>query len=110
MKSNILIVDVEVKIPSGPLHLQDFKSHSSEIPESQILKDELSAGPKFDEAHIQQLMEMGFPRNRCEKALFKTNNQGPEVAMNWLFEHMEDPGEKHSGLSILNSNSLLFRY
>ena len=46
----------------------------------------------LDESSIQQLMAMGFPRNRSEKAVFKTNNQGAEVAMNWLFEHMEDPG------------------
>jgi len=39
---------------------------------------------------IEQLMEMGFPRNRAEKALAKTNNRGVEPAMEWLFAHSED--------------------
>ena len=34
---------------------------------------------------------MGFPENRCKKALIKTGNSGADAAMNWLFEHMEDP-------------------
>lgn len=46
----------------------------------------------MDEAAVEQLMAMGFPRNRCMRALINTGNNGAEVAMNWLFEHMEDPG------------------
>jgi len=34
---------------------------------------------------------MGFPLIRCQKALLATNNQGSEVAMDWLIQHMEDP-------------------
>ena len=37
-------------------------------------------------------MAMGFPENRCKRALLNTGNNGAEIAMNWLFEHMEDPG------------------
>ena len=33
---------------------------------------------------------MGFPRNRCEKALHATGNGDADTAMNWLFQHMED--------------------
>jgi ubiquitin carboxyl-terminal hydrolase 5/13 len=44
-----------------------------------------------DESAVEQLMSMGFPRNRCVRALIKTGNNGPDVAMNWLFEHMDDP-------------------
>jgi len=36
-------------------------------------------------------MEMGFTRNRCLRAVIATDNNGAEVAMNWLFEHMDDP-------------------
>lgn len=40
---------------------------------------------------MAQLEAMGFPTVRCQKALLATGNSDPEVAMNWLFEHMEDP-------------------
>jgi len=40
---------------------------------------------------VNALMVMGFPRVRCERALKATNNSGPEVAMSWIFEHMDDP-------------------
>lgn len=39
---------------------------------------------------MADLEGMGFPRPRCEKALYKTGNSGSDAAMNWLFEHMED--------------------
>jgi ubiquitin carboxyl-terminal hydrolase 5/13 len=35
---------------------------------------------------------MGFSENRCSRAIINTGNTGVEVAMNWIFEHMEDPG------------------
>lgn len=47
--------------------------------------------PSVDESFVEQLTSMGFPRNRCVRALVKTGNNGPDVAMNWLFEHMDDP-------------------
>lgn len=49
------------------------------------------AAPAAEEAIVQQLMDMGFPRVRCEKAALGTSNAGAEEAMNWLFAHMEDP-------------------
>ncbi|KAF9901799.1 hypothetical protein EC991_005649 [Linnemannia zychae] len=38
-----------------------------------------------------QLVEMGFPRNRVLKALRATKNAGLQPAMDWLVEHSEDP-------------------
>ena len=35
---------------------------------------------------------MGFPTIRCQKALLATGNSDAEVAMEWLFGHMDDPG------------------
>lgn len=44
---------------------------------------------------MAQLEAMGFPTIRCQKALLATGNSDAETAMQWLFEHMEDPGGFH---------------
>ena len=51
-----------------------------------------ATGPDVDAAAVAQLEAMGFPTIRCQKALLATGNNGAEIAMGWLFEHMEDPG------------------
>ncbi|KAM9741408.1 UBX domain-containing protein 1 isoform 1-T2 [Menidia menidia] len=40
---------------------------------------------------LESLLEMGFDRNRAEKAVVNTGNQGIEQAMDWLMEHENDP-------------------
>lgn len=40
---------------------------------------------------LESLLEMGFDRNRAEKAVAITGNQGIEQAMDWLMEHENDP-------------------
>lgn len=50
------------------------------------------SGPSADEGIVAQLMDMGFPRVRCQKAALNTSNTGVEEAMNWLLSHMDDPG------------------
>lgn len=42
-------------------------------------------------ACVSQLTEMGFSTNAITRALHVTGNLETESAMNWLFEHMEDP-------------------
>ena len=37
------------------------------------------------------LMEMGFPEDRCKKALLITGNDSVEHGIQWLTEHVEDP-------------------
>lgn len=37
------------------------------------------------------LMEMGFPEERCKKALLLTGNDSVEHGIQWLTEHVEDP-------------------
>ena len=43
-----------------------------------------------DEAVLSQLVDMGFSRNGCTRALYETKNSGVEAAMNWVMEHMGD--------------------
>lgn len=52
---------------------------------------------------MSQLEAMGFPVLRCQKALLATGNSDPEAAMNWLFEHMEDPGRLPSSMDTMLS-------
>lgn len=49
--------------------------------------------PQFNEVAMAQLQAMGFPEIRCQKALLATGNSDPDAAMEWLFAHLEDPGE-----------------
>lgn len=46
---------------------------------------------EFNSSAMEQLEGMGFPTVRCQKALLATGNSNAETAMEWLFEHMDDP-------------------
>jgi uncharacterized UBP type Zn finger protein len=48
----------------------------------------------FNPEAMALLEGMGFPAVRCQKALLATGNNDPNVAMEWLFMHMEDPGQE----------------
>ncbi|XP_034765096.2 ubiquitin-associated domain-containing protein 1-like isoform X2 [Acipenser ruthenus] len=45
---------------------------------------------RVDEMALQQLTEMGFPERRAVKAL-RLNHMSVTQAMEWLFEHADDP-------------------
>ena len=52
---------------------------------------------QIDEGTVAQLVDMGFHVEACKKAVFNTNNSGVEAAMNWVMEHMDDPGNQYPG-------------
>jgi ubiquitin carboxyl-terminal hydrolase 5/13 len=62
--------------------------------ESALPEDEAVAAPSLpplNEGAFAQLQEMGFSAIRAEKALRITGNSDADTAMQWLFEHMDDP-------------------
>lgn len=86
-------VDVPVIVPDEPFLLDDYLSKGLQ-PDEELLPDEPEGQATAfmpDDVALAQLEGMGFPRNRCEKALHATGNSDANVAMEWLFAHMEDP-------------------
>ena len=61
--------------------------------------------PTFNADAMTMLAGMGFPEVRCQKALLATANENAELAMEWLFAHMEDPGTFSSPPSHHNLSS-----
>lgn len=44
----------------------------------------------YDENLMHILLNMGFPKEAIKRALFYTLNQGLEVAIKWLMDHITD--------------------
>lgn len=68
---------------------------------------EMGSTPEFvpREDVLPQLMEMGFSKEACKKALYYTGNSPDgEVAVQWLFEHIEDP-DINDSLVIKDNNN-----
>lgn len=85
-------VNVAVVVGDEPFLLDDYKSPGHQPSEELLPEDAAESKPSFvaNEDAAQQLEGMGFPRNRCEKALHATGNSDANAAMEWLFQHMED--------------------
>lgn len=85
-------VDVPIIVPDEPFLLDEYISSGQQTDE-ELLPEEETAAPSFvpNEAAVAQLEAMGFPPVRCQKALHATGNQDPNAAMEWLFQHMDDP-------------------
>ncbi|KAI5807462.1 hypothetical protein DFH27DRAFT_594209 [Peziza echinospora] len=88
-------LDVPVVVGDTPFSLDAYVSKGLQPDEEELPKDALEVKPKQsfnpDADSMLSLQEMGFPANRCIKALYHTGNSNSEDAMNWLFSHMEDP-------------------
>jgi ubiquitin carboxyl-terminal hydrolase 5/13 len=85
---------VQVDTPAH-VDLDSVRATDPATLQEQYLPEEGSAAaatkPAVNETLVQQLMTMGFPRNRCERAVHSTGNQNADVAMEWLLSHMDDP-------------------
>ncbi|XP_070560700.1 LOW QUALITY PROTEIN: ubiquitin carboxyl-terminal hydrolase 5-like [Ptychodera flava] len=84
-------LDVSIDIPDeldlSSLRGKGLQAGETELPEGDCPPQE----PQINEAIVEQLVNMGFDREGCRKAVYHTNNQGSEAAMEWVFQHMEDP-------------------
>jgi ubiquitin carboxyl-terminal hydrolase 5/13 len=49
--------------------------------------------PEVNAEALLQLVVMGFPETRCQKALLATGNVDADSALGWLLDHSEDPGK-----------------
>ncbi|KAI8451676.1 hypothetical protein BY996DRAFT_4585560 [Phakopsora pachyrhizi] len=81
-----LIINEEVSLDS--YHGTGLK------PDEQLLPDnvcEVSKEPPVNPETIAALESMGFLTARCRTAIIETGNSGVETAMNWLFEHVDEP-------------------
>jgi len=86
-------VDVPVIVGDEPFPLDQYFSKGKQDDEELLPEEDKTSAPAFvaNETALDGLMAMGFPRNRCEKALHATGNSDANTAMEWLFAHMEDP-------------------
>ncbi|GAB1202766.1 hypothetical protein APSETT445_001387 [Aspergillus pseudonomiae] len=85
-------LDIPVDVSEEPLDLSPYLSSGQKEGE-ELLPDMDTSKRDFlpNQYALDQLLSMGFPRARSEKALYTTGNSDPEAAMNWLFAHLEDP-------------------
>lgn len=92
-------IDAEVPVPEY-LDLSCWKALGGlqageelmpETGDSNILTDSASVSAIPNEEIVNQLTMMGFSSNGSKRAALATHNTTVDAAMNWVFEHMEDP-------------------
>ncbi|KAJ6136036.1 hypothetical protein N7512_001196 [Penicillium capsulatum] len=84
-------LDIPVVVPDEPLDFGRYLATEHDAGEELLPEVEEMTVFEANPVAMDQLLSMGFPAVRCEKALHATGNMDPEAAMNWLFAHMEDP-------------------
>lgn len=73
-------IDMAINVPFEDLDLSPFMEEAKE-PQEEVDR------PEVDQAALEELLGMGFPRFKAQKALVATNNLGLEAAMNWILEN-----------------------
>lgn len=84
-KLDIPVIVQDEPIDFGPYLAGEHDPSEELMPEARDIATFVPSASVLD-----QLLSMGFPKARCEKALYATGNSDPEDAMNWLFAHMDD--------------------
>ncbi|KAK5801010.1 hypothetical protein VI817_003222 [Penicillium citrinum] len=84
-------LDIPVIVDDAPIDFGRYLSKGYNETEELLPEVEETVTFAANPGIMEQLMSMGFPAPRCEKALHATGNADPDAAMNWLFAHMEDP-------------------
>ncbi|KAJ5913458.1 hypothetical protein N7504_002341 [Penicillium tannophilum] len=84
-------LDIPVVVDDGPVDFGSYLAGEHDANEEILPEVQEDVAFKPNPVVMDQLLGMGFPAVRCEKALHATGNADPEAAMNWLFAHMEDP-------------------
>lgn len=91
----MLNIDVPLIVPQTPIPFaivpRGLQEGEVALPEEEDAVADTSALPPLHESSYAELLEMGFPANRAEKALRATGNANADTAMQWLFAHMDDP-------------------
>ncbi|CAD5207649.1 unnamed protein product [Bursaphelenchus okinawaensis] len=92
-------LDLDVIVPDT-LDLTPYRFEGQK-PDEELLPDSIkvpvidTSVPTVDvqvnENYVREVMNLGFTRNACERAVFETKNAGPDAAAEWLFGHCEDP-------------------
>lgn len=75
------------------LDVSKYKYHGFDKSTEELIEDSEKGSDEFEPngAVLVQLKEMGFTENAIFRALYETgNHDNTEVAMNWLFQHMDD--------------------
>ena len=88
-------IEVKIDMPEE-ISLEKFKARGPQdgeilVPEDVEMSSNAAAAPAIDEGALAQLMDMGFHMNGCKRALMAVGGSNVEAAMNWVFEHNEDP-------------------
>ncbi|XP_068753403.1 ubiquitin carboxyl-terminal hydrolase 5-like isoform X1 [Montipora capricornis] len=81
-------IDILEEIDLTHLRATGLQSNEEQLPEAE---QAAVAEIQIDDSVVMQLVSMGFDKEGCRKAVYHTNNQGIEPAMNWVLEHMGDP-------------------
>ena len=61
------------------------------------LESDVEQGENIDPSYLDLLMEMGFTTNASQKALRAVGGLDTEAALNWIFEHQDDPDFDEDG-------------